>query len=354
VPDTLTALAFQITAGQATPYAKLTALVDYLSALPVNLNAPAGNSYGSLVRLLTADSPQGKAGYTDQHASAFAILARIEHIPTRVVVGYRLPTSGTTQGSGSSRSYTVTTADSYAWAQAYLEGYGWIDFDPTDISDTIALPSASPAPALASAQPSVIRSVTPSTAQTEPLTQSAQPEPTPVAGPRQIQGSGSIPIRIAIPALALPICIALAGTTAVQRALRRLRRRRADKPAVKVVGAWQETVDRLADTGVAIRASETALDLAARAGQARQGSAPARPTREQRALALAAPYLEELATKVTEAAFNRDEPRAQDVDRAWRLERQISKALYHGRRAPYRAAHWTVPVPRHRAPGRRR
>lgn len=351
VPDTLAALAFQITAGQATPYAKLTALVAYLSALPVNLNAPAGNSYGSLVRLLTADSPQGKAGYADQHASAFAILARIEHIPTRVVVGYRLPSTSTTRDS--SRSYTVTTADSYAWAQAYFQGYGWIDFDPTDTTDTVALPSASPVQALASAQPSVSRSFTPSTAPTEPLTQSARPEPTPVAGPRQGLGSGSVPIRIVIPVLALLVCIALAATTAARRVLRRLRRRRAEKPAVKMVGAWQETVDRLADTGVAVRASETALDLAARANQAKQARPP-RPTREQRALALAAPYLEELATEVTAAAFNRDEPGARDVDRAWRLEHQISKALYRGRRAPYRAAHWTIPVPRHRAPGRRR
>jgi transglutaminase-like putative cysteine protease len=351
VPDTLSALAAQITAGAATPYAKLTALADHLRNLPVNLNAPAGDSYGSLARLLTADSPSGEAGYADQHASAFAILARIEHIPTRVVVGYRLPAPGTIQGA--SRSYTVTTADSYAWAQAYLQGYGWIDFDPTDTGDTVALPPSSPIPAPPSAQPSVIRSATPSAEPTE-VTQSAQPEPTPVAGLRQGRRFAPVLAGIAVLALALLLCVALAATTAVRRVRRRLRRRHAEKPAVKVVGAWEEAVDRLADTGVAIRASETALDLAARAESAGSRRAPDRPTREERALALAAPFLGELATKVTEAAFRREEPRAQDVNRAWDLERQISKALYRGRRAPYRAVHWTVPVPRHRASGRRR
>jgi hypothetical protein len=351
-PDALTALAFQVTAAAVTPYGKLVDLADYLKNLPVNLNAPAGDSYGSVIRLLTADSPQGKAGYADQHASAFAIMARIEHIPTRVAVGYRLPAPSATQGT--SRIYTVTTADSYAWDQAYLQGYGWIDFDPTDTGDVVGLPPASTVPAPPPAQPSALTSATPSAApQTGPLSQSTQPVPIPVAGPVPASRPGSFPIRIVIPGLALLACLGLAGVTAARRTLRRRRRRRADKPAVQVVGAWREALDRLADAGVAIRASETPTDLAARASRAGQ-VARNRRTREERALALAAPYLNELAVTVTAAAFRAEEPGRPDVERAWRLERQISRALYRGRRAPYRVAHWTVPASRHHETGRRR
>lgn len=370
VPDAFRALAVQITAGDVTAYAKLSAIDAYLRALPVNLDAPAGDSFGTLQRLLTADTAQGRAGYADQHAAAFAILARLEQIPTRVVVGYRLPaTTDTTETANP--TYTVTTADGYAWAQAYLQGYGWIDFDPTDTTDTIPLPSGTaPAAAHPSGRNSAAAKPTSTVSSGGVGVYSPLPIPTLVSGPVQAQPAGGTAARTALLVLAavLAACgLVLAAATALRRALRRRRRRHAGPPAVRVVGAWEEAVERLADTGVVLHPAETAFDLADRAasaatdpgtagaphvGRSRRGRA--RLTREQRALALAAPHLRELAERVTAAAFSGTAPRAEHVTEAWDLERQLSSALYRGRRAPYRAAHWTLPIPRHRTPGRRR
>jgi hypothetical protein len=332
VPAPLAALASQVTAAARTPYAKLTAINDYLRKLPVSRNAPPGDSYGALVRLLTARNPRGQAGESDQHASAFAILARIERIPARVMVGYRLPAGAGLRG----RTYTLTTADAYAWAQAYFQGYGWISFDPTNTRHTVNLPAVIHVPEPASAPPRVTR---PPTVRNRPHRQaprSPYPPRTPVTGSRP--ASWPTPPQVAIPVLVLLLLSAALAVTMARRAVRR-RRRHGGSPAMRAVGAWDEAIDRLADAGVAIAGSQTALELAARASQQKS----THPTREQRALALAAPLLRELAAIATEAAYSQTPPSVQQAERAWQLEGDLSKALYGGWRAPYRAAYWAIP-----------
>jgi transglutaminase-like putative cysteine protease len=344
VPAALAALAAKITAVARTPYAKLVAIEDYLRKLPASRNAPAGDSYGNLLRLLTANTPQGEAGYADQHASAFAVLARAEGLPTRVVVGYRLPAYGV----GRDGRYTVTTADAYAWAQAYFRGYGWIDFDPTDTGNTVALPPVISVPVQPRTRP--LTKPVPSHAATAPVTRpSPHPVRTLVIQARAGRGTSHVPFWILIPALPL-LCALVAGPTAGRRLLRRRRRRGSTGTSMRVIGAWEEVVDRLVDAGVRIDGSQTAKELALRARQ----PAAARPTREQHALAQTAPHLCELASLATEAAFGGDPSSAEDVHRAWLLEGRVSKALYRGWRAPYRVAHWIVPAPRRTRDGRPR
>src|SRR5206468_4133692 len=74
-----------------TPYAKLVAIQDYLRKLPYSTGPQArpGHSYGALRRLFGSDS-QDRGGYAEQHAAAFAVLARAQGFPTRVAVGYLL------------------------------------------------------------------------------------------------------------------------------------------------------------------------------------------------------------------------------------------------------------------------
>jgi transglutaminase-like putative cysteine protease len=344
VPAALATLAARITAKARTPYAKLVAIEDYLQKFPASRNAPAGDSYGTLLRLLTADTPQGEAGYADQHASAFVVLARAEGLPTRVVVGYRLPASGVGRDGG----YTVTTADAYAWAQAYFRGYGWIDFDPTDTGNTVALPPVISVPVQPATRP--VTKPVPSHAATAPATQpSPHPVSTPVIQARAGRGASRVPFWLLIPALAL-LCAVVAGPTAGRRLLRRRRRRGRGGTSMQVIGAWEEVVDRLVDAGVRIDGSHTARELALRARQ----PAAERSTREQHALARTAPHLWDLASLTTEAAFGGDPSSAQDVHQAWLLEGRVSKALYRGWRAPYRVAHWIVPAPRRTRDGRPR
>ena len=58
-----------------------------------------------------------------------AVMARTLGIPSRVAVGY---TPGALQPDG---WYIVTGRDSHAWPEIWLDGVGWILFEPTPSRD---------------------------------------------------------------------------------------------------------------------------------------------------------------------------------------------------------------------------
>ncbi|MDQ4025876.1 MAG: DUF3488 and transglutaminase-like domain-containing protein, partial [Actinomycetota bacterium] len=67
-----------------------------------------------------------RAGYCQQFATAFALLARLQGVPTRVAVGF-LPGS---RDVGTD-TFTVTGVETHAWPEVFFEDYGWVRFDPT-------------------------------------------------------------------------------------------------------------------------------------------------------------------------------------------------------------------------------
>jgi transglutaminase-like putative cysteine protease len=74
-----------------------------------------------LKTFLTTD----RRGYCQQFAWAFAVLARLVGIPSRVAIGY---TGGSENAHG---TWQVTTADAHAWPELYFPGEGWLRFEPT-------------------------------------------------------------------------------------------------------------------------------------------------------------------------------------------------------------------------------
>jgi transglutaminase-like putative cysteine protease len=67
-----------------------------------------------------------RRGFCEHYASAFAVLLRAAGIPARVVVGYQ---------GGERNPYQayllVHQFDAHAWTEAWLDGRGWVRFDPT-------------------------------------------------------------------------------------------------------------------------------------------------------------------------------------------------------------------------------
>lgn len=61
-------------------------------------------------------------GYCVHFATAFVLLARAEGFPARYVQGFCIPTG---------KEVTVNPGMSHAWAEVYVEGKGWIPFEPT-------------------------------------------------------------------------------------------------------------------------------------------------------------------------------------------------------------------------------
>ncbi|HEX4833051.1 MAG TPA: transglutaminaseTgpA domain-containing protein [Trebonia sp.] len=352
-PGWLTALARKMTRGQRSPDARLQAIQRSLRALPVTPDAAPGVSYGRLRQLLQPATAQEGAGYADQHAAAFTLLARAEGIPARVIMGYRLPSPSSVRGD--TRTYPVTTADAYAWAQAYFPGHGWVDFDPTDTGNVASAAATAPgAPSVrpsAQPQPSPGHASTPAPVPTAPPTTVASPPsaPAPTAGHGPGPATAGLPAALAVAALAVLGVLAVAGPTAFIRRRRR-RRRHQGSPAQRLAGAWGEMLDRLADTGVVTGGSQTVRELADQAASAvaaRQAPG-ARLSRPERALERAEPYLTGLATAVAGAAFGDVDPGEEAARQAWEDERELTKALYRRWRAVHGARHWGIPVPRRR------
>jgi len=69
-----------------------------------------------------------KTGYCEYYAGIFAILARLQGVPTRLVSGYM---GGSYNELGN--FYTFKQSDAHTWVESYIENKGWIRFDPTQV-----------------------------------------------------------------------------------------------------------------------------------------------------------------------------------------------------------------------------
>lgn len=67
-----------------------------------------------------------REGYCDYYTTAFAVLARLNGLPTRFATGYigghwELETG----------EWTITEAEAHSWPEVYLPEIGWLPFEPT-------------------------------------------------------------------------------------------------------------------------------------------------------------------------------------------------------------------------------
>ncbi|MGW4210678.1 DUF3488 and transglutaminase-like domain-containing protein [Lentzea sp. NPDC004789] len=290
VPAGVQAQTYAVTSAAGSPAEKLRALEAYLRGLPYSVDAAPGHSYARVSRLLGASQDGDDKGYAELHASAFAVMARILGYPARVAVGYRVRDQ-------------VTTADAHAWAEVHFAGKGWVAFDPTDPAktqrDTPPQPRVVPAPV-----------PVPSDGSQKPTMTLAPSPGDPPAEP------GHDPLRVALLAVA-GLVVSLVSGVPLAKAQRRRRRRGAVSAAAKVVGAWEESVDRLLERDLALAPERTPLEYARYAG-ARLGSSS---------------VLLELADTTTTAIYGRAHLAPDAVERAWLLERKLRRSLYPGWRA---------------------
>jgi transglutaminase-like putative cysteine protease len=303
-------------AGSGTAYARMRALAEYVRALPYDPAGPPGESYGALAAMLglqvdpsAAPAPAARGGDVEQHVVAFAVLARTAGLPTRIAVGYRLP-------SPDRGMWTVTSADAYAWDQVYFQGHGWIDVDPTDtgtlLPDTAT--AQTPVPPPPAPQPVTHPATTPlHTA--EPSVKPAPP--------------GWSPLRVAGTAGAgvLLVVVLLLAANATGKAAQRRRRRRGG-PAHRIAGAWLDATAYLREAGVVLPATLTAHETAARATAG-----------GDRLLIRAAPMLAGMADSVTAVVYGPGPHDPATADAAWALADRLRREVHGGRFAPARLRH---------------
>ena len=106
-------------------YERLKALESWLSSheYVTDIDIPR-NRVSSQEDFLEYFLVENTEGYCSYYATAFVLMARTLDIPARYVQGYRIP-------EGDSKQVTVTENMAHAWPECYIEGLGWIGFEPT-------------------------------------------------------------------------------------------------------------------------------------------------------------------------------------------------------------------------------
>ncbi|MDQ3108024.1 MAG: DUF3488 and transglutaminase-like domain-containing protein [Actinomycetota bacterium] len=255
--------ALRIVANAATPYQRALALQNHFKTrYRYDINAGAGHDERTLETFLF----QSKSGYCEQFAGTYAVLARLIGLPARVAVGFTPGVFDEEEGV-----YRVSGGHGHAWAEVYLQGYGWVQFDPTPGRGD---PQASAYTGLPAAQDDTIGQT--GTAEAPTTTAVPQdPEVTPTTDPVFDAGDQALsttdeerPGLPSIVRLLLAVLGAIALWAIVVPALHlRQRRQRRHRPgtAAQVMADWSDTAEVLAAAGVTRRSSETMSEYAARA-----------------------------------------------------------------------------------------
>ncbi|MFV0400462.1 MAG: DUF3488 and DUF4129 domain-containing transglutaminase family protein [Oscillospiraceae bacterium] len=123
LPQRVGDLAQEIAGGMGNDYDRLQALERHLSTtFPYTYTPSEVPGDADFVDYFLFE---GKEGYCVYYASAMVVMARTMGIPTRYVEGFAMPERN------AEGTFTVTNRQAHAWVEAYLEGFGWLRFEPT-------------------------------------------------------------------------------------------------------------------------------------------------------------------------------------------------------------------------------
>jgi hypothetical protein len=248
-------------AGATTPFERAVELENWFTSNFSYSLKPGLPAHNWLLAFLTTD----QRGFCSQFAQAFAVLARLAGIPSRIAVGY----TGGTPVPGQGGTWQVTTKDAHAWPELYFTGEGWLRFEPTPSGAQGQATAAVPAYA------SLGNTLPPKGRQTPTQTSSAAT--TPIKGhqisPHLNHGpdngiGGASPragsdlwLTAGIPAAAF---LLIAWPALIRLATRRRRWLTAASDAELAHAAWRELTDDLSDYGLGFTPAETPRAVATR------------------------------------------------------------------------------------------
>jgi transglutaminase-like putative cysteine protease len=274
-PAVVTFLAHEAVGFATTPAAEAQALVNWFRSgrFRYTLSPPPTKGSDPLVQFLTVT----KAGFCEQFAGAYGVLARALGIPTRLAVGF------TAGQAGTGNVFTVTGADAHVWPQVYLgPNAGWVSVEPTPPS-VAGAPAAEGVVGATGATGSRSSGVkgTPTSAVPRTTTVTAPPHPQP-SGPRSGRTPAhhhhatTRPAGLAwwFYAMVGAVLLGLAGLATVAWRHRRATAEAALPPDQRVVRAWERALGALQRKGLARRAEETPGEYAVRMQVAEHASLP--------------------------------------------------------------------------------
>ena len=315
---------------QAAPYAKARALQDYFHrGFKYDLNARPGHDNRALETFLF----ETKAGYCEQYAGAYAVLARAVGLPARVAVGF---TPGEFQSDG---TYHVRDEHAHAWPEVYLHGFGWVAFEPTPGRGAPNATSYTGRPESQDESNNQGTAETTAPPTTAPVPGEENPTTVPdLGGDRNtLDSSGDEDDGLSEFEKAALMVIGLATLWAAIIPFLHVQRRRARRKvpgtAASVLADWADTVEVLSAAGVGRRPSETMQEYANRAA-ASAGLQP-EASRALKALAKDAAY----------AAYAPADLPAEVVERSAGSARAVKAAVLDQVSLTDRVTWWLDPRP---------
>ena len=263
IPSIITQTAYQVTEGTTTDYDALIALQSWFRGpdFGYSLSAPVQEGFDGSGVDAVADFLRVKEGYCIHFASAFAIMARVLGMSSRIVVGY-LPGTADTSGitEGEPIEYSVSSTQLHAWPEVYFSGIGWVPFEPTK---SLGTPTGF-IPAAAGDGDDVSPSDAPSQSPRASASPSQPDDPNGLRADDARTGAGAqAGVDLKPWAVGAGVIVLLLLVPLLLGALRR-RRRDAAARAGDVLAAWNSVRETAIDLGLPVPVSESPRIFGAR------------------------------------------------------------------------------------------
>jgi len=297
--------AVRVTAGATTPYAQGLALQNYFrDNFSYSLAVTQGHGDDRLEGFLFDE----RTGYCEQFSGTYAAMARSLGVPARVAVGF---TPGEVDPEDPTL-FRVKGRHAHAWPEIYIDGFGWVPFEPTPGRGApgaaytgVAESQDTPVPVDPNADPGVSGPLFPEdlgaldgsgfTGNIDELGDGS------ASSPVADESRTSLRALIVLAALVGIVAAYLGGIGGWSWWTRQRMMRRAVSPNQRIDLAWHTTVAELAVLGVAPVRSETPVEFARRA---------------QRRARLGELGIDELAELTTAARYSGADAGADQVERA--------------------------------------
>lgn len=207
-------------------------------AFDYSMEVPNSSGADAISNFLLED----RAGYCIHFAAAMIAMARMEGVDARMAVGF---VPGERQDDG---TFAVTSHNAHSWPELYLEGLGWVPFEPTPAYEgdpeyvdpsSILQPEEPTEPATPSPEPSAPETGDP---MDQPPTAPETPEP---VAP---ESGGGGPLGWALVTLGVLLLLALPAL--IRSGLRYARLREGQEPERAADAAWNEVRALFADYGL--------------------------------------------------------------------------------------------------------
>ena len=253
IPRGVTTQARDVTQGASTNFERAWMLQHFFrdsGAFEYSVEVSTGSDALSLDRWLNDDTSLNyRTGYCEQFALSMAVMGRILGIPSRVVLGF---TPGTEDVVGDGvRVVRVRDINAHAWVEMWMDGFGWVRFDPTPRSDDVQPVSLTAGfnPASFAPEPSQIEAPTPEGQQ----------------GFLEPEAFLDEPVTITpTPAwwlIGIVVAVLVVSITPIAKRIRRRRRLSAAREG-DITAVWDELVDRLQDLGEPVAPTLTPIEFA--------------------------------------------------------------------------------------------